>query len=66
LGITPNIDRRSRSDRRSSDSRISSSSSSRSDSRISSSSSSSSDLLVDVILVGRGVAMIAMDSFDRV
>lgn len=39
-----------------------------SDRRNRSSSSSRSDLLVDVVVlvVGRGVAMIAIDSFDRV
>ena len=64
MGITPNIDRRSRSDSRSrSDRRSRSDSRSR---RSSSCRSSSSDLLVDVVVVGTGVAMIAMDSFDRV
>ena len=49
MGITPSIDRRNSIDRRRS-----------SDSR------SRSDLLVDVVVVvGREVAMIAMDSFDR-
>jgi hypothetical protein len=64
LGITPYIDRMIRSVSMSiSDSMSRSDSRSR---RSSSCRSSSSDLLVDVVVVGTGVAMIAMDSFDRV